>query len=65
MQAGFLGFIGGGQCLHFLLRSEAFSFNLFGIFVSISNKNPRLTQSRRDVVGNLAKLKLEKEYSKK
>ncbi|KGO87187.1 hypothetical protein Q764_13110 [Flavobacterium suncheonense GH29-5 = DSM 17707] len=25
-----------------LLRSEAFSFKLLGIFVNISNKNPRL-----------------------
>ncbi|KGO78686.1 hypothetical protein Q762_15005 [Flavobacterium cauense R2A-7] len=35
-------FIGNGQCLHFLLRSEVFSFKLFGIFVNNSNKTPRL-----------------------
>ncbi|ESU19466.1 hypothetical protein FEDK69T_31350 [Flavobacterium enshiense DK69] len=28
---------------------STFSFNLFGIFVNISNKNPHLPQSRRDV----------------
>ncbi|KGO92025.1 hypothetical protein Q767_15790 [Flavobacterium enshiense DK69] len=28
---------------------QLFFFNLLGIFVTVSNKNPRLTQSRRDV----------------
>ncbi|ESU19856.1 hypothetical protein FEDK69T_31130 [Flavobacterium enshiense DK69] len=29
----------------FLLRSEAFSFKLFGIFVHISNENPPLLKA--------------------
>ncbi|ESU20489.1 hypothetical protein FEDK69T_30140 [Flavobacterium enshiense DK69] len=49
VQAGVWVFIGNGQCLHFSPIFQLFSFSLFGIFVNISNKNPRLTQSRRDV----------------
>jgi len=52
VQAGFLEFIGNGKCLHFSPIFQLFSFNLFGIFVKVSNKNPRLTQCRRDVVYN-------------
>jgi len=56
VQAGFLEFIGNGKCLHFSPIFQLFSFNLFGIFVNISNKNPRLHKAGGTLVDRLPKL---------